>query len=111
MISKHCIILLSTLVGIIHCDNVGWSRILDENPDEFHNVPLLWEMGDATNVPNWLSGVYVRNGPAQITFGSERRHLGSWLDGFAKLHTIKFDGKIAYFSGKMVESTTYMDSV
>ena len=37
--------------------------------------------------------------------------MGSWLDGFAKLHTIKFDGKTAYFSGKMVESTTYMDSV
>ena len=33
------------------------------------------------------------------------------MDGFAKLHTIKFDGKTAYFSGKMVESTTYMDSV
>ena len=47
----------------------------------------------------------------KISFGSERRNLSSWLDGFAKLHTLKFDGKNVYFSGKMIESTTYMDSV
>ena len=47
----------------------------------------------------------------QLTFGSEKRHLSSWLDGFAKLHSFKFDGKNVYFSGKMIESTTYMDSL
>ena len=30
-----------------------------------------------------------RNGPAQISFGSPRRILTSWLDGFAKLHSFK----------------------
>ena len=68
MIKKNCIILLSIFVGIIHCENVGWSRVLDENADEFHNIPLKWEMGEATNVPDWLSVVYVRNGPAQVLF-------------------------------------------
>ena len=47
----------------------------------------------------------------QHTFGSNRRHLSSWLDGFAKIHTFKLDGQKVYFSGKMLESTTYMDSV
>ena len=47
----------------------------------------------------------------KISFGSDRRNLSSWLDGFAKLHTLKFDGNNVYFSGKMIESTTYMDSV
>ena len=47
----------------------------------------------------------------QHTFGSSRRHLSSWLDGFAKIHTFKMDGQNVYFSGKMLESTTYMDSV
>ena len=37
--------------------------------------------------------------------------MSSWLDGFAKLHSFKFDGANVYFSGKMIESTTYMDSV
>ena len=33
------------------------------------------------------------------------------MDGFAKLHSFKFDGRNVYFSGKMIESTTYMDSL
>ena len=37
--------------------------------------------------------------------------MSSWLDGFAKLHSFKFNGRDVYFSGKMIESTTYMDSV
>ena len=45
------------------------------------------------------------------TFGSEHKHFSSWLDGFAKLHSFKLDGQKVYFSGKMIESTTYMDSV
>ena len=28
----------------------------------------------------------------QISFGSERRHMSSWLEGFAKLHSFKLDG-------------------
>ena len=46
----------------------------------------------------------------QITFGSEKKHLSNWLDGFAKLHSFKFDGANVYFSGKMIASTTYLDS-
>ena len=37
--------------------------------------------------------------------------MSSWLDGFAKLHSFKYDGAKVYFSGKMIQSTTYMDSV
>ena len=33
--------------------------------------------------------ISCRNGPAQISFGSPRRILTSWLDGFAKLHSFK----------------------
>ena len=33
------------------------------------------------------------------------------MEGFAKLHTFKFDGSKVYFSGKMIESSTYKDSV
>ena len=47
-------------------DNVGWKSYLVENPTEFHDIPLIWESGNLTKVPNWLSGIYVRNGPAQV---------------------------------------------
>ena len=68
-------------------DNVGWQSFLKEDPTEFHDIPLVWE--EDSPVPAWLSGTYVRNGPAQISFGSPRRILTSWLDGFAKLHSFK----------------------
>ena len=142
---KYFITILAIIVEIAYCDNVGWKGCFTENSEEFHNLLLNWEKGNTTNVPHWLTGVYVRNGPAQvhniehqpiaylhkninkvfvfiltitkviftikISFGSEKRHLTNWLDGFAKLHTLKFDGQNVYFSGKMIESTTYLDSV
>ena len=37
--------------------------------------------------------------------------MRNWADGFAKLHSLKFDGNKVYFSGKMIESSTYMDSL
>jgi len=105
------LIAINAIIAYAQAENVGWRNYFTENPTEFHDLPLKWENGNQTNVPSWLSGVYVRNGPAQLTFGSEKRHLSSWLDGFAKLHSFKFDGKKVYFSGKMIESTTYMDSL
>ena len=48
-------------------ENVGWHSYLKENPTEFHDILLNWESGDQTNVPDWLSGVFVRNGPAQVS--------------------------------------------
>ena len=47
------------------CDNVGWRGYLTENPTDFHDIPLTWELEAA--VPDWLSGTYVRNGPAQVS--------------------------------------------
>ena len=46
-----------------------------------------------------------------MSFPSDKRNLSNWADGFAKLHSLKFDGNKVYFSGKMIQSTTYMDSV
>ena len=71
----------------VQSDNVGWQTLLREDPTEFHDIPLVWE--EETEVPDWLSGTYVRNGPAQLSFSSSKRVLTNWLDGFAKLHSFK----------------------
>jgi len=107
---KIQLIIFSIVVGLSHSDNVGWTKQFEENEQEFHNIPLKWEMGESSSIPSWLSGVYVRNGPAKIKFGDGKHVSSSWLDGFAKLHSFKFSGKEVFYSGKMVESTTYMDS-
>jgi len=92
-----------------YSENVGWKKYFVENPTEFHDIPLVWQ--GKTPVPEWISGTYVRNGPAQISFGSEKRVLTSWLDGFAKLHSFKFSGSKVLFSGRMLESPNYLASV
>ena len=59
-------ITIATFVAIANADNVGWKSYFEENPTEFHDIPLSWESGNQSLVPSWLSGVYVRNGPAQV---------------------------------------------
>ena len=66
MEENSLLIIFICFFGIISCDNVGWKRVFDDNPTEFHNIPLTWEFGEYTNVPDWLSGIFVRNGPAQV---------------------------------------------
>ena len=96
-------------IQLSFCENVGWKSYLKEDPTEFHDIPLKWE--ESTPVPSWLSGTYVRNGPGQISFGSSRRVLTSWLEGFAKVHSFKLSGENVLFSGAMLQSPNYVASV
>ena len=56
-----------TLLGVqgLAAGTVGWRSYFTENPTEFHDIPLTWEEED-TRVPDWISGTYVKNGPAQV---------------------------------------------
>ena len=63
---KINLLTIATLLAISTAENVGWKSYFVENPTEFHDIPLQWEMGNQTTVPSWLSGIYVRNGPAQV---------------------------------------------
>ena len=58
-----------TLLGLqgLAAETVGWRSYFTENPTEFHDIPLTWEEEDA-RVPDWISGTYVKNGPAQVIF-------------------------------------------
>ena len=62
----YALFILVTIVGNISGDNIGWNSTFTENNEEFHNQLLRWENGDQTTIPTWLSGVYLRNGPAQV---------------------------------------------
>ena len=39
-------------------------------------------------IPDWLTGTLVRNGPAQFEVGE--RPFNHWFDGFAMLHKFSF---------------------
>ena len=62
----YALSILVIIFGTTTGDNIGWNSTFTENNEEFHNILLRWEKGDQTNVPTWLSGVYIRNGPAQV---------------------------------------------
>jgi len=94
---------------LVFTDNVGWKAFFTENIDEFHDLPLQWE--EKTSIPSWLTGTFVRNGAARIKFDSPKRMFSSWLDGFGKLHSFKFNGSRVLFSGKMLETPLYLASV
>lgn len=64
--SLKLVIIVGIFTKLAISDNVGWKSYLVENPIEFHDIPLKWEHGNQTKVPNWLSGIYARNGPAQV---------------------------------------------
>lgn len=57
------------------------------------------------NIPSWLSGTLIRNGPAKFEVGEQRfRH---WFDGLAMLHKFSFNnGKVSY-ANKFLESRAY----
>ena len=59
------VLILLVTVQLARPENVGWKGYLRENTEEFHDLPLTWEE-DITSIPSWLSGTYIRNGPAQV---------------------------------------------
>lgn len=47
------------------------------------------------NLPSWLEGTLVRNGPAKFHFGAQK--ISHWFDGLAMLHAFTFgQGKVSY---------------
>ena len=90
MEENSLLIIFICFFGIISCDNVGWKRVFDDNPTEFHNIPLTWEFGDYTNVPDWLSGIFVRNGPAQVLYNTYVKKLDYNIDAVIDFYTISY---------------------
>lgn len=72
-----------------------------EVQDEVVNQPLPV----SGQIPNWLSGTLVRNGPVNVSVnGKSNSH---WFDGLAMLHAFSFaDGAVRY-SNKFLRTDAY----
>lgn len=56
-------------------------------------------------LPHWLEGTLIRNGPAKFHFGAKT--ISHWFDGLAMLHAFTFgQGKVSY-RNKFLRSTAY----
>lgn len=77
------------------------AKISAELEEEISNQALHVE----GEIPGWLSGTLVRNGPVKVTVnGQSNAH---WFDGLAMLHAFSFhEGKVSY-SNKFLRSDAY----
>lgn len=67
------------------------------------------ELAVEGEVPAWLSGSLVRNGPGKFDVGGER--VEHWFDGLAMLHKFRFrDGAVAY-SNRFLRTDAYRKAV
>ncbi len=56
-------------------------------------------------IPSWLSGTFIRNGPALFNVGD--KYVSNWVDGLAMLHSFQFaSGKVTY-KNRFLQSSQY----
>lgn len=83
--------------------DLGFSTLDTEVTDR--RLPVSGE------VPSWLDGTLVRNGPAKFEVGGER--VDHWFDGLAMLHRFAFDGPAdeVRYTNRFLRSDTYRRAV
>ena len=60
-------------------------------------------------IPEWLQGTLVRNGPGTFEVGNQRyRH---WFDGLAMLHKFTFGGGHVAYANKYLETRAYDEAM
>lgn len=72
-----------------------------ELKEEVTNIALI----TTGNIPTWLSGTLMRNGPINVSVNGESN--AHWFDGLAMLHAFAFhEGKVSY-TNKFLRSDEY----
>jgi len=56
-------------------------------------------------IPEWLTGTLLRNGPAKFEAGD--RKLKHWFDGYAMLHRFSFGGGHVSYANRFLQSKAY----
>jgi len=78
----------------------GFRSLEEELSDE--RLPVQGE------IPNWLSGTLLRNGPGLYDVGGER--LRHWFDGLALLRKYRFDNGTVRYSNRFLRTESYADA-
>lgn len=73
-----------------------------ENEVRIEHLPISGEL------PPWLSGTLIRNGPAKFEVGTQSfRH---WFDGLSMLHCFTFKDGVVSYANKYLQSRDYRES-
>nr|XP_056716206.1 carotenoid-cleaving dioxygenase, mitochondrial [Euleptes europaea] len=61
------------------------------------------------NIPRWLKGKFLRNGPGKFEFGKDK--YNHWFDGAAMLHQFTIENGIVKYQSKFLRSDSYMANI
>lgn len=76
--------------------------------EDFHGESVIEELPFQGDLPAWLEGTLIRNGPAKFHFGAQK--ISHWFDGMALLHAFTFGkGKVSY-RNKFLRSDPYLNA-
>ena len=59
-------------------------------------------------IPGWLSGTLLRNGPAKFEVGERR--FNHWFDGLAMLHKFSFDGGSVSYANRFLRGRAFVEA-
>lgn len=76
---------------------LGLTSLTEETP--------LTDLAVQGELPSWLTGTLLRNGPARWEFDNVR--LNHWFDGMAMLHSFDFSGGQVRYMNRFVQSKAY----
>src|SRR5664280_1444942 len=91
--------------------NTAPERIIDQAPASaigfatLEQEVVVDELALSGELPSWLTGSLLRNGPAKFEVGDRRmRH---WFDGLAMLHRFTIENGLVSYGNRFLESRSY----
>jgi len=81
--------------------DIGFGEI--KNELSLDSLPITGE------IPSWLSGDLLRNGPGSFQIGDD--YYNHWFDGFAMLHRFTFNNGVVSYQNKYLECNAYKKAI
>ncbi|KAI1903298.1 hypothetical protein AGOR_G00025760 [Albula goreensis] len=76
-------------------------RTVDETPEPINTTVH-------GNIPSWIHGSLLRNGPGKFEFGNQS--FNHWFDGMALLHQFKIEGGQVSYKSRFLRSDSYRNN-
>lgn len=76
--------------------------------ETLHEEVELDSLSIEGEIPAWLSGTLLRNGPAKYEAGG--RNMRHWFDGLAMLHKFSFGGGRVSYANRFLRSEAYREA-
>lgn len=69
------------------------------------DMPERTELPVSGEIPDWVAGQLLRNGPGRWKFDKSEVH--HWFDGMALVHSFEIDGGRVHYMNRFIESRAY----